>query len=253
MRLLYEFLEELAVPLLDRGVTPKRFGDVAKLAFVQAASKRSRLSNGRVNRSRVAAQTGLTRAEVKRLLTSGDEAWTDLEEPSAVERVLSGWLTDPKFATDRWRLKLKGVGNSFASLAKTYAGDIPYKALLMEFQAMGFVSAGADWVKLRRSQLEERNNLAFINRIKPILVDGLTIAASGIRGNDGSIQSLSLSAASDLELNFFKNRCVKSSQTMLEGLKHSLKGISHHMRTRNLSRRVAVTVLIAERHNSRSK
>src|SRR6516162_6449138 len=65
---LQDLLTEFALVLLPRGMTPKRFAALARSAFVQAASDMSRLRNGRVNHSRVAAQTGLTRADVKRSL-----------------------------------------------------------------------------------------------------------------------------------------------------------------------------------------
>ena len=70
---LQTFLLELASLLLSRGMTPARFNQMAKLAFVQAAGEISRLRNGRVNQSRVAALTGMRRGEVRKLLSfSGD-------------------------------------------------------------------------------------------------------------------------------------------------------------------------------------
>src|SRR5712671_2087049 len=51
-------LLELASILLQRGVTPAQFNELAEQAFVEAAAKSSRFGNGRVNQSRVAVLTG---------------------------------------------------------------------------------------------------------------------------------------------------------------------------------------------------
>src|SRR5205085_3830883 len=67
---LQELLTELAFVLLPRGMTPKRFGELARSAFVQAAADMSKLRNGKVNHSRVAAQTGLRDRKSTRLNSS---------------------------------------------------------------------------------------------------------------------------------------------------------------------------------------
>src|SRR5438046_10519716 len=87
---LQELLTELAFVLLPRGMTPKRFSELARSAFVQAAADMSKLRNGTVNHSRVAAQTGLSRADVTRLLTRNifDSVRPD-QTPG--RRGISGW------------------------------------------------------------------------------------------------------------------------------------------------------------------
>ena len=78
---LQELMRELAFILLARGMTPRDFSELSRLAFVQAAAARSKLRNGRVNHSRVAAQTGLTRADVKRLLDRSTLTIVSREQP----------------------------------------------------------------------------------------------------------------------------------------------------------------------------
>src|SRR5215469_16828936 len=85
---LQELITQLAFVLLPRGMTPKRFGELARSAFVHAAADMSRLRNGRVNYSRVAAQTGLSRADVGRLLKRNAIDFS-LRGQSAVERVIN--------------------------------------------------------------------------------------------------------------------------------------------------------------------
>jgi len=78
-------------------MSPKWFSELARSAFVQAAADIARLRNGRVNHSRVAAQTGLTRADVKRLLKQ-NAFQSRKRGQTAVEIVMDGWLADPEFA-----------------------------------------------------------------------------------------------------------------------------------------------------------
>src|SRR5258707_10129732 len=133
---LQELLTELAFVLLPRGMTPKRFSELARSAFVQAAADMSKLRNGKVNHSRVAAQTGLSRADVKRLLRSNvfDSARSD---QTPVRRVISGWRTDRKFANRVGRpkrLRISGSSMSFTGLVKKYGGDVPHRAVLDELR-----------------------------------------------------------------------------------------------------------------------
>src|SRR5262252_8897927 len=93
---LQHLLTELALVLLPRGMTPKTFAALARSAFVQAASDMSKLRNGRVNHSRVAAQTGLTRADVRRLLVYNAFGSTTRGQ-TALERVMDGWRADRDF------------------------------------------------------------------------------------------------------------------------------------------------------------
>src|SRR5215471_1161646 len=112
---LKDLITELAFVLLPRGMTPKQFAELARSAFVHAAADISRLRNGRVNHSRVAAQTGLSRADVKRLLRQ-NAFQSRKRGQTAVERVMDGWLADPEFALrtgQAKQLKIAGHKGSF--------------------------------------------------------------------------------------------------------------------------------------------
>src|SRR5256886_9082248 len=122
---LQELLTELAFVLLPRGMTPKRFGEFVRAAFVRVAADMSKLGNGKVNHSRVAAQTGLSRADVKKLLTSNmfDSVRPD---QTPIRKVITGWRTDRKFANrdgSPKRLRISGSSTSFTSLVKKHGGD----------------------------------------------------------------------------------------------------------------------------------
>jgi hypothetical protein len=141
VQVLEMLLNELALILLPRGMTPNWFAELTRVAFVQAALKVSRLQNGRVNVSRVAAKTGLRRAEIARLLKYPPPT-LQRSADTAVDRVIEGWCGDQEFVTKGGhpkRLKLNGRYASFARLAAKCGVDIPPKAILDELRQMGAV------------------------------------------------------------------------------------------------------------------
>ena len=178
---LKSLLSELALVLLPRGMTPRRFSELARYAFVRAAADISRLRNGRVNYSRVAAQTGLTRADVKRLLHRNAREANKGGGNTAVERVINGWRTDGQFTVRLGRpkpLRITGRRGSFAQLVKKYGGDVPHRAVLDELRRIGAVRDIPGAVQLRRSlDLRQRNNFAFLSPVLPVLIDGLRVAS----------------------------------------------------------------------------
>ncbi len=255
---LQELLTELAFVLLPRGLTPKRFSELARSAFVQAAADMSKLRNGKVNHSRVAAQTGLSRADVKRLLTSNmfDSVRAD-ETP--LSRVVSGWRTDRKFADKDGspkRLRISGTRASFTGLVKKYGGDVPYRAVLDELRRIGAVSADEDNVQLQSPQPpSQRQGFVFLSPVLPALVDGIRIASSQARsGAASSIHRLSLPVETEVDLAIVRDRCASSAKAMLEGLGHSLgTQVTVPRRRVKSAYSFTITVLLAENRAKRTQ
>jgi hypothetical protein len=248
---LQELLTELAFVLLPRGMTPRRFGELARFAFVQAATEMSRLRNGRVNYSRVAAQTGLSRADVKRLLES-DILDVRRVARAPVERVVNGWRTDRVFAYRPGRprgLRISGPGVSFASLVRKYGGDIPHRAVLDELRRIDAATDNGKTVWLKGSPiLRKRHDFAFLSPVLPALVDGIRIASrrAGSRPSS-SIQRLRLPVEAEVDLAIVRERCRSSTKSMLDGLAESLGASVTVPRTRrNSEYSVTITVLLVE-------
>jgi len=228
-------------------MTPKWFGELASSAFVQAAADISRLQNGRVNHSRVAAQTGLTRADVKRLLKQ-EASGTSRRRLTAVEKVLEGWRTDSQFSIrgQPKQLQISGRKGSFTALVKKYGGDVPHRAVLEEMLRIAAVHESKGSVRLRRSvNLRLRNNFAFLSPVLPLLIDALQIA-SNIKCNPSSIQRLTIPADTDADLAVVRARCDSSAKSLLEGLAHSLVKPGRERR-RHSARAVTITVLLSNR------
>ena len=248
--LLQDLITELAIALLPRGMTPRRFNELSKYAFVRAATERSRLRNGRVNYSRIAAQTGLSRADVKRLLASDVFDFSQTAR-APTERVLNGWRTDRLFA-DRFgrprRLPITGPKGSFASLVKKYGGDVTYRAVLDELRRTGAVRDDRHNVWLRVSpSSRRRNSFAFLTPVMPVLVDGIRLASGRLGSAPSSIQRLTLPVESKLDLAIVRERCSSSAKSMLDGLSESLATSVTVPRTRRSSEySCTITVLLVE-------
>ena len=248
---LQQLLTELALTLLPRGMTPKRFGELARYAFVRAAADLSRLRNGKVNYSRVAAQTGLSRGDVRRLLEHEVLPYRGPDR-APVERVINGWRTDHQFTDRRGhprRLKRYGVGASFVALARKFGGDVPHKALLDELRRMGVVSSEQQSVRLLKSQnLRKRNDFAFLSPVLPTLLDTLRIASRHVGSKAlTSIYRLSIPAETEIDLAITRERCASSAKSMLDGLGGSLRTRASVPRRRRKSPHlVTVTVLLVE-------
>lgn len=249
--LLQEFLVELAFTLLPRGMTPKRFGELARYAFVRAAADLTRLRNGRVNYSRVAAQTGLSRGDVRRLLEQELLSHRGLDL-APVQRVINGWRTDRQFTDQKSHprsLRKYGPGTSFVTLARKFGGDVPHKALLDELQRMGIVTCDEQSVRLRKSQnLRQRNDFGFLSPVLPALLDALRIASRRVSPEESpSIHRLTIPAETEIDLAIMRERCVSSAKSMLSGLGDSLRPrVSLSQRKNNSPHSFTITVLLVE-------
>lgn len=247
---LLQLLKELAGVLLSRGITPGEFSRLSQLAFVQVAANRSRLRNGRVNHSGVAAQTGLSRAEVRRLLDPSMRNANVHANRSAVEKVITGWLIDDRFTDARGGPKrlTPGSRGTFMRLSRKYAGDVPYRAVLDELQRVNAVVVAPTYVQLKRPpHLRRRKNLAFLSPMVGLISDGLRIVDGTAGSQASALQKLSLAVDTEVDLAIVRERCIASARSMLEGLGESLgKQLTLPTRSRKSAHTYSVTVLLAE-------
>ena len=120
----------------------------AKIACIGVAAENARLGN-RLNNSRIAAATGLTRKDVRTLaglLKSGRVTAAHEVAKQRTARVLHGWRTDPEYVDRRGnpvRLTMAGFGLSFHSLVRRYGGDVTPVSVLNELLRSGAVSRAA--------------------------------------------------------------------------------------------------------------
>lgn len=130
--------------LVSQGLTHAEFSEVAKEVYVEVAIRHFEPSE-RVNKSRIAVLTGLTRKEVKNVIDRAIESSALEKTKSRPSRVLSGWYEDPKF-TGPYGIPLElpyesqtEEQASFTELVKTYSGDMAPRQMLNEMLRSGSV------------------------------------------------------------------------------------------------------------------
>jgi hypothetical protein len=258
---LEQLLTEIAFVLLPRGVTPQRFSRIARQAFIRAAAERSRLKNGRINRSKVAALTGLTRREIKQILDRDKSSATPkanraASTPSA--RVVHGWLTDRRFLTRQGRPKMlsnRGSQSPFQRLVKDYGGDISPRAVQEELVLSKMIRIVGRQLELRTAKISAvKAHSGPLSRVLPALIDALRIASVDRRNKlDPVLYRLRLNADNETELGLIRERCQSGIKLLLEGLQESLANqVTIPARRRTVGHTIHVTVLLADNRAQRS-
>ena len=129
-------LRPLSKALLRVGVGYREFSEIAKIAFVETATKEYGLRGRPTNISRVAVMTGLTRKEVKRVRDKTEASeHTIVMKTTPVSQILHRWYTDAEFLNEKGApnaLAFDGDGVTFTLLVRKYGGDVPAGAMRTE-------------------------------------------------------------------------------------------------------------------------
>jgi hypothetical protein len=128
--------------MLRSGLGYSEFITVAKIEFVRVASEEYGIRGRPTNVSRIAAMTGLSRKEVRKVRDQrGMVRWTPERETTPASTVIHFWQFDPQYSNGAGHprpLVLEG-DDGFAGLVGKYAGDIPVGAMRTELSRMGAV------------------------------------------------------------------------------------------------------------------
>jgi len=137
-------LKPLVKLLISQGISHSDFADAAKDVYVEVAVRHFE-KDGRVNQSRTAILTGLTRKEVKNVIDRALQSGARTRNLSRPGRVLSGWHSDPAYVGP-YGVPLEipyetaiEDGPSFTSLVKAYSGDMAPRPMLKELVRIGAV------------------------------------------------------------------------------------------------------------------
>lgn len=144
-QLIFTVVKRLAALLLPQGFGLGEFVQTAKTAFVAAAAESILLRGDRVSTSRIAAISGISRAEVANIRSNGESPIPNSSR-QRTERVMHGWYTDPRFVDNNGNPRMLPIigAASFAELVRRFSGDIPRRAVLEELLAAGMVQQSAD-------------------------------------------------------------------------------------------------------------
>lgn len=144
LQALRKMLKPLVKLFISQGVTHAEFSEAAKDVYVEIAL-RDFETNTRINKSRVAIVTGLTRKEVKNVIDRALSSGRQEKMYSRPERVLAGWYSDPNY-TGPYGIPLELTYDSanaddpsIVALVRTYSGDMAPRQMLNELLKSGSV------------------------------------------------------------------------------------------------------------------
>ena len=130
--------------LIAQGVTHAEFSETAKEVYVEVALRNFE-DDGKVNKSRIAILTGLTRKEVKNVIDRALSSGASERTYSRPARVLTGWYSDPAFQGP-YGIPLEMPYESsedgepsFVSLVRQYSGDMAPRQMLNQLLESGSV------------------------------------------------------------------------------------------------------------------
>jgi hypothetical protein len=136
-RALRKLFEPLSGFVIDAGISPGELNAILRHAAVRSAAAKQLEVSDRINISGIAATTGISRAEISRILKSGDREDRKLSDPRplSTNRILAAWHEEPRFTDANGQpaeLRLYGRGLTFESLVKAHGRGIPTRAVLDE-------------------------------------------------------------------------------------------------------------------------
>lgn len=130
--------------LIAQGVTHAEFSETAKEVYVETALRHFE-TEGRLNKSRIAILTGLTRKEVKNVIDRATASEHKERTFSRPARVLTGWYSDPQFQGP-YGIPLELAydasdedGPDFVELVRRYSGDMAPRQMLNQLLESGSV------------------------------------------------------------------------------------------------------------------
>lgn len=167
-----QILRGLVRILMRNGVACGTLEQIVRKAYVDEAYAVAAEGQTKATVSSVAAQTGLSRKEVKRLRELGEAEASEGRSAryNRAVRVITGWLSDRRYSSAEGvalALPLQGAldAQSFPALVKDYSGDVTTKAMLDLLQNSGCVRVAEGQVQLIRNAYVPANDPAEVVRI----------------------------------------------------------------------------------------
>lgn len=173
--------------LIAQGVTHAEFSETAKEVYVETALRHFE-KDERVNKSRVAILTGLTRKEVKNVIDRALSTSSKEKTHSRPARVLTGWYSDPKFQGPYGiplELPYESGGEdtpNFVQLVRQYSGDMAPRQMLNQLLESGAViEVEGRYKAVSRIFLHSKLSPALIQRLGSV---GYRVFSSAARNID---------------------------------------------------------------------
>jgi hypothetical protein len=181
-------LKPLVKLLVSQGVSHGDFSEAAKDVYVEVAIRHFDKSS-KVNQSKVAILTGLTRKEVKNVIDRAMRSDPHSRNYSRPARVLAGWHSDPRFLGPYgvpleipYESSVEGGSPCFVELVKIYSGDMAPRPMLKELMRIGaVVETDKSMLKvLRREFIPEALSAELVERLGQVAHNFFSTAARNI-------------------------------------------------------------------------
>ena len=188
LQALRTMLKPLVKLFISQGVTHAEFAEAAKEIYVEIAL-RDFETEERINKSRVAILTGLTRKEVKNVIDRAMTAKSHGKNFSRPSRGLVGWHSDPRY-TGPYGVPLElpyefddnDLRPSFKELVRAYSGDMAPAQMLKELVRVGAVVRleTGNYRVVRREFEPERLSPEILERFGDVAHNFFSTAATNI-------------------------------------------------------------------------
>ena len=240
-------LRPLVRILIRNGVAHGAFVELTRKVFVDVAFAEFAPQDKKQTVSRVSAQTGLTRKEVKRLheLQQTDDSSSQARYNRAV-RVISGWMNDARFLDSAGKpadLPMRGETPSFDELVKQYSGDIPTRAMLSMLLDAGSVQQVNGNVRLiRHAYLTGSDPVEKLNILGSDVFELISTIDHNMTADPADLQFQRKVSYDNIDpdaLSKLRKMSAKKAQTLLEQLNkqyadHELEDSSEQGKTISL-------------------
>lgn len=176
--------------LIAQGVTHAEFSETVKEVYVETALRHFD-TEGKVNKSRIAILTGLTRKEVKNVIDRALNSDFREKTYSRPARVLTGWYSDPAFQGP-YGIPLElpyesteGGGASFTDLVRQYSGDMAPRQMLNQLIESGsVVEIDGRYKAVNRAYTHSQLSASSIRRLGDVGYRVFSTAAKNIDRQD---------------------------------------------------------------------
>ena len=185
-------LKPLIRLLIAQGVTHAELSETAKEVYVEVALRRFE-NEGKVNKSRIAILTGLTRKEVKNVIDRSLSVSRQEKTHSRPARVLTGWHSDPAYQGP-YGIPLElpyenGMDGqpTFVELVRKYSGDMAPRQMLKQLVESGaVVEIDGRYKAVSRIFMHSKLSPSHIDRLGRVGYRVFSTSASNIDADKGT-------------------------------------------------------------------
>jgi hypothetical protein len=255
---LVQLLEPLVGFVLDSGLSTQELRWVLREAAVRSVAAKQLEATRRINISGIAASTGISRADISRILRSSTPSSPRLadRQQQSTNRILAVWHEDPKFTTLEGKpadLKIYGRGVTFDSLVRGHGRGIPTRAMLDELTRVGAAEVlSSRLVRAKTSVAVDRGvNVRAVRAFGERATELLSTMLQNMRDpeNPQFVASVSRASISLKLMPLLRKELASKGADFLADIQDSLsreRGNAIKKAQRSGSRRISVTVFYHE-------